>query len=85
MYLKSLSVLGINIFIADDLTLKLNQVVTITVNNTKETPPEITTDEKEIEVEQEEKETISYSNKETEIRNIPVEKEVVKKLPVTGM
>ena len=68
-----------------DLTLKLNQVVTITVNNTKETPPEITTDEKEIEVEQEEKETISYSNKETEIRNIPVEKEVVKKLPVTGM
>ena len=68
-----------------DLTLKLNQVVTITVNNTKETPPEITTDEKEIEVEQEEKETISYSNKETEIRNIPVEKEVVTKLPVTGM
>lgn len=58
-----------------DVTFKLNQIVTITVNNTKEDKPEITIDEKEIEIEQEKKTNTSYSSKETEIR----------KLPVTGM
>ena len=58
-------------------TIRLNETVTITMNNLKEETPKITVDEKEIttDVERSEKEVTPTSTKITS----------VKKLPVTGM
>lgn len=75
-----------------NIAIKLNQVVTITVNNTKEEIPEITINEKEVEVENE-KTQIEISQKEIEIeQEIEKDTTVIKrmqkekvKLPVTGM
>lgn len=59
-----------------EVTAKLNQSVTVTVNNSKEEIVEVKTEEKQLEVEQESSKKISVQEeKTTEIR----------KLPVTGM
>ncbi len=56
--------------------IKLNETVTITINNLKEDKPKITVDEKEIEA------TIEKTKKEEQVK--PKTK-IVKKLPITGM